>query len=321
MIKVIKVPVAVIVLTHNNLRDTVECLESVARLAHPSFETILVDNHSTDGSIEEIAARFPAIHHVRNGANLGVAGGRNAGWEFAARHFDSDYYFFLDNDTVVEPESLSRLVAALDAHPDVGIACGKAYTAPPSRTIMSVGLRVNLYTGYISDIGGGEADEGQYDAAGYVSACGGFAFLVRARLFAELGGLANEFNPYGWEDVDFGYRALRKGFRSYCEPRAVVYHKGCKIGRGYVPHYEKYKVKHYFLFLSRHANPVQKLTCAAVIPFRAAVSVLRLIARGKGRVLLSHLSGAFESATRAVFTRPDKGAGAPSESGRRRDSA
>jgi GT2 family glycosyltransferase len=288
-------PVAVVVLTHNNLKDTLECLESVSRLQYRSFEIVLVDNHSTDGSTERIAARYPDIHHVRNAANLGVAGGRNAGWQYVDRSIACEHILFLDNDTVVEPESLARLVRVLEEHPDVGIACGKTYTAPPSDTIMSAGMRVNLYTGFITDIGTGERDQGQYDTARHVAACGGFAFLTRASLFRELGGLANEFNPYGWEDVDFSMRALRRGYRCWYEPRAVIYHKGCKIGRGYVAHYEKYKVKHYFLFLSRHTNALQKLTCAAVIPFRVAYLVSKLLLRGKGRILFSHLGGAFET--------------------------
>jgi GT2 family glycosyltransferase len=294
------VSVAVVVLTHNNLKDTLECLESVAQLRYPSFATVLVDNGSTDGSLEAIAARHPGIDYVRNAANLGVAGGRNSGWEYVTRHFSCDYLFFLDNDVVVTPTSLSSLVQALERHPDVGIACGKTYTAPPSDTIMSVGLEVNLYTGFIADTGSGEKDVGQYEHAGYVSACGGFAFLVRAALFRELGGLANEFNPYGWEDVDLSCRALRKGFRCYYEPQAVIYHKGCRINRGYIPHYEKYKVKHYFLFLSRHTSALQKLTCAIVIPFRVGWSAVKLILRGEGQILLSHLSGAFEN----FFRRP-----------------
>jgi len=289
-----RVSVAVIVLTHNKLEDTLECLESVAKLDYPSFETILVDNHSTDGSLEKIAARYPRIRCVRNRENLGVAGGRNAGWDYVEKHLSPDYLFFLDNDVVVDPASLAHLVRTLEDRPDAGIACGKAYTAPPSSTIMSVGMKVNLYTGFITDIGGGERDVGQYEHGGFVSACGGFAFLIRSVLFRDLGGLANEFNPYGWEDVDLSYRAREAGFSCYYSPRAVIYHKGCKIGRGYVPLYEKYKVRHYFLFLSRHASVIQKLTCAVVIPFRAAISVLNLFFRGHGSVLGSHLRGALE---------------------------
>ena len=290
--------VAVVVLTHNDFKDTVECLESVARLDYPSFQVLLVDNHSTDGSIEKILARFPALDCVRNGANRGVAGGRNDGWRYVERHIQCDFVLFLDNDVVLRPDTLTHLVRVLETHPDVGIVTGKTYTAPPSDTIMSVGLTVNLYTGYVADVGSGEHDAGQYDSPREVSACGGFAWLTRAAVFRDLGGLDEAFNPYGWEDVDLAYRARKRGYRSWCEPSAVLNHKGCKIGRGYVPQYEKYKVEHYFLFLSRHASALQKLTCAVCIPFRAAASVMKLLLRGQGSVLRSHLSGAISSLRR-----------------------
>jgi GT2 family glycosyltransferase len=288
--------VAVIVLTHNNHDDTMECLESVFASACPDFDVLLVDNHSTDGSIERIVSAYPDLHLLRNSSNLGVAGGRNSGWYYAQEHFFADYLLFLDNDTVILPDTLSLLAGCLDAHPEVATACGKAYTPPPSTTVMSVGLRVNHYTGVVTDVGTGENDAGQYDAPGYVTACGGFCFMVKESVFAECAGLDDDYNPYGWEDVDFNLRALGKGYRCYYVPEAIVYHKGCRIGRGYVQQYEKYKVKHYFRLLWRHTNSVQKISCAVCVPARALLAVLKLIGRGELRTVTSQLRGAIESA-------------------------
>lgn len=293
-----KPQVTVIVLTHNNCDDTTECLESVSRLDYPCFSVVLVDNHSTDGSIEKIKALFPNIHYVENARNLGVAGGRNAGWQYARNHAASDYLFFLDNDTIVMPDTLSHLAGCLTTHSDVATVCGKTYTAPPSTTIMSAGMTVNLYTGLIADIGTGATDVGQYETPGFVAACGGFGFLVRDSAFLECNGLDEDFSPYGWEDVDFNLRALEKGSRCYYVPEAIIYHKGCKIGRGYVPLYEKYKAKHYFRLLGRHTTFVQKICCSVCIPARALVAFLRLIVRGEVGVVVYQLSGAMES----VFT-------------------
>jgi len=286
--------VTVIVLTHNNLDDTLECLGSVSESDHANFDVLLVDNHSTDGSIENIRALFPDIHYLVNATNLGVAGGRNAGWQYAREHLPADFLCFLDNDTVMKPETLRLLSESLSEHPDVAIACGKAYTAPPSTTIMSVGMRVNLYTGVVTDIGTGEADAGQYDSPGYVAACGGFCFMVKHDVFEECNGLDNGYNPYGFEDVDLCLRVLEKGYRCYYVPLATLHHKGCKIGRGYVPLYEKYKVKHLFRLLNRHTTFVQKLTCALCVPARAAARILRHVGRGELRAVASHLRGAYE---------------------------
>jgi GT2 family glycosyltransferase len=287
--------VTVIVLTYNNLDDTIECLDSVSRIDYPSLTVVLVDNHSTDGSIEKIKALFPDIHYVENARNLGVAGGRNAGWQYARKHFAADYLFFLDNDTIVMPDTLSHLSACLVAHSDVVMACGKTYTAPPSTTIMSVGMSVNLYTGLITDIGTGVTDVGQYETPGYVAACGGFAFLVRDSAFFECNGLDEDFNPYGFEDVDFNLRSLEKGGRCYYVPEAIIHHKGCKIGRGYVPLYEKHKAMNYFRLLGRHTTLVQKLCCSVCVPARTLVAMLRYVVRGEIRVVGYQLRGLMES--------------------------
>jgi GT2 family glycosyltransferase len=163
---------------------------------------------------------------------------------------------------------------------------------------MSAGMRINLYTGVVTDIGTGEWDSGQYDTSGYVAACGGFGFMVRAGTFAECGGLDEAFNPYGWEDVDFNLRARKKGYRCYYAPDAILYHKGCRIGRGYVQLYEKYKVKHYFRLIFRHTSVFQKLCCAVCVPARAAMKALGLVARGEVRTVMSQLHGVMESVLR-----------------------
>jgi GT2 family glycosyltransferase len=284
---------AVIVLTFDNFDDTVECLVSVLSSHYRDFELLLVDNHSTDGSSEKLRARFPDIHHLRNEANLGVAGGRNAGWKWVREQLAADTLLFLDNDTVLEPETIGRLVTYLDERPEVALVSGKAYTAPPSRTLMSAGMRVNLYTGSIGDIGSGETDTGQYDDARSVAACGGFCFMVRRTAFEALGGLDEGYNPYGWEDVDFCLRASQRGHECHYVPQAIVYHKGCKIGRGYVPHYEKYKTRHLFRLLLRHTNPLQRLCWGSVIVVRGAFVLGRLLLQGEGRIAAAQLSGAW----------------------------
>ena len=287
--------VAVTVLTFDNFEDTVECLESVLRSDYDSFDVLLVDNHSTDGSSEKLRAKFPRIHHLRNQENLGVAGGRNAGWKWVREYLEADVLLFLDNDTVLEPETIGRLVAYLDDNPKAAILSGKTYTAPPSRTIMSAGMYVNLYTGSIGDIGSGETDTGQYDEARPVAACGGFCFLVRRAVFETCAGLDEGYNPYGWEDVDLCLRVRQKGHECHYVPDAIVYHKGCKIGRGYVPHYEKYKTRHFFRLLLRHTHIAQKICWGSVVAVRGVFVLSRLLLQGEGRVAAAQLSGAYDA--------------------------
>jgi GT2 family glycosyltransferase len=287
--------IAVIVLSYNNFDDTVECIESVRESQYPDLYIVLVDNHSSDGSIQKIKATYPDIHYVDNPRNLGVAGGRNAGWRYIRATRAPDFLLFLDNDTVLQAETIPTLAGYLAANSDAALVCGKTYTAPPSNTIMSAGMSVNLYTGSIRDVGSGEEDVGKYDNPRVVPACGGFAFMLRTAVFDDCNGLDERFNPYGWEDVDFCLRAKQKGHNCHYVPAAVLYHKGCTIGRGYVPLYEKYKVKHFFLLLSRHATVLQKMSCFLFVSARAVAMLSRHVVRGESRLIAPKFSGAYES--------------------------
>jgi uncharacterized protein (TIRG00374 family) len=283
--------IAVVVLNYNKRQELLACLESVRRLAVAPRDVIVVDNGSTDGSVEAVAEAFPEVRLVRHASNLGIPQGRNAGWREASRLGPLDGVLFLDNDTVVTPDSLTYLIGALRRDPRAGIVCGKGYTRFPSRTIMSAGMTVNRYTGVVGDRGTGLVDDGRYDRPGYVDACGGFAYLVRHEVLAALGGLDERFSPYGWEDVDFCLRAKARGFLCRYVPEAVVFHSGGKIGRQPVFRYERLKVRNYLLLLQRHTTWWQRLSCCVCVPVRACGLLVRLAAQGHAALFAAHWQG------------------------------
>jgi GT2 family glycosyltransferase len=291
--------IAVIVLNHNKKNDLLLCLKSIYASDYPNYSLVVVDNNSSDGSADAVAHSYPATPLIRHPENAGVSKGRNVGWYYAKEHFESEYVIFLDDDTEIAPDYFSRIVAAYQQHPEVGIVTGKAYTSLETRTFCSVGISVNLYTGLIYDIGVGRRDEGQYDTACYRAACGGFAFSARRTLFEELGAFDERYSPYGWEDVDFCLKALKAGHRTYYVPAAVVVHKGTKAGRNPVPAYERNKIKNYLFLLKQHTNTPQKLCCCFCIPLKSLYIVYEMIFTGHARVILSQFRGFFEGLLKA----------------------
>jgi len=261
--------VVIIILNFNRKEDTLKCIGSVFKLTYFPYEVVVVDNGSTDSSVEAIPKAFPDAHLIKNATNLGAAGGRNLGIHYANNNFNYKYLFFLDSDTLVEYSSLSNLVEALDKDRQAGFAFPKAYRAYPSTEIMSVGINVNLYTGSIYDVGAGEIDRGQYDQPRYRTACGGFGFLGKRELFSEIGWFDESFSPYGWEEVDLSLRAVKKGYKILYVPDALIYHKGGKLGRGKaLPEYERYKVRNFFLLMKRHANLLHWLCFIWFLPLK-----------------------------------------------------
>jgi hypothetical protein len=297
--------VAVLVLSHNRKADVLACLASVRNLTLRPTDVVLVDNASTDGTADAVAQAFPEVLVIRNRENLGAVAGRNAGWNFIRTHTRAEFVLTLDDDTIVDPRSLSRLVEVLQADPRAGIACGKTYTRRPSRTIMSAGIRVNRYTGAVYDRGAGLPDDGRYDEPGYVDACGACAWLIRLEVIEALDGLDERFNPYGWEEVDFCLRAAARGYRARYTPQAVFHHAGSKVGRNPVPRYERYKVRNYLLLLGRHTTALQRVSCLVCAPCRAALVMARMVRGGHVAAIAAQWRGLGEG-LRALLTRADR---------------
>ena len=214
----------------------------------------MVDNGSSDGSAEAIAAAYPDVHLLRTPVNHGASGGRNLGIRLANEKFLYQYLLFLDDDTIVDERLAGELVAALQADPQAGLATPKAYRSGSSDVIASAGgMEVCLGRG-ISEIGGGMSDAGQFDRSVTVDSCVGFAVLARREALERCGGFDDGYNPYGWEDVDFSLRVRAAGFNIRYAPAAVCWHSGGIPGRGRVAAYERAKMSNYLRLMRRHAT-------------------------------------------------------------------
>ncbi len=292
--------VVIIILNLNKSEDTLKCLDSVFKLDYHPIEVVVVDNGSTDGSFEAISSASPKVRLIRIDNNLGVAGGRNIGISYANENFNYKYLFFLDNDTSVEKESLSELIKATRKDKQIGIVTPKGYRMSPPDVIASAGgIGINFYTGSIYDVGSGEIDNGQYNQSKFVSSCAGFAFLVRKEVVSQIGRFDDIYNPYGWEDVDFSLQAGKRGFKILYVPKALVYHKGGKVGRGgALPEFEQYKVRNFFILMKRHTNLLQWMCFVCLIPFRAVLLMIEGLYRGNSKVLLAQFRGFLDGFSR-----------------------
>ena len=290
--------IVIIILNLNKKDDILACLKSAYQLDYPFFKVIVVDNASTDGSQDAVRDLFPDAHLICNETNLGAPGGRNVGIDYAKKHFDFDAVLFLDNDVLVEPAFLRHLTRAVEANKDVGIAGGKAFMEYPSTTIMSTGIDVNFNTGFIGDIGSGKQDQGQFDEERFVPAYGAFGLLVKKEVLQALNGFDDHFNPYGWGEVDLSLRAKDLGYKTLYVPSAIIDHKGCNVGRGPIPDYEKHKTKNYLFLMKRHARGMQKVTVLIAIFVRGIFRFIALVSRGQFSVIDAQLRGFLEGMAR-----------------------
>src|SRR2546428_577085 len=118
--------VAAIVLNYNGREITLQAVASLRKMTYPSYDVVVVDNGSTDGSFEAIAAADPGATQLRTEKNLGVAGGYNLGMRWALAR-DYRYLLILNNDIEVDPEALTELVRVAESDPRIGCVGPKTY--------------------------------------------------------------------------------------------------------------------------------------------------------------------------------------------------
>ena len=300
--------VTVVLLTMNQLELTKRCLESLHAISHEALSIVLWDNGSNDGTAESVRGDFPSVLVHEEPQNVGVASGRNGGSKLAIEAFDPDFLFFLDNDMVVEPDCVDHLLKPFATSKKICQTTGKIMQLRTGNTIYGAGgCRIRFWKGDTTHRGYGQEDRGQFDRSMECVASGG-CMLVRRDVFEELGGFDRVFDPYGPEDLDFGLRARASGYRGYYVPEAVVYHEP-KPGRTfeggqYSERYASNRARHWFLFMKRHASPLDKAGFLFLGgPYLLVVLMLREWRRGN---LLPALRGLVRGA-RGSLQRPEKG--------------
>ena len=193
------------------------CLESLRRQTLP-HALVVVDNGSTDGTEELLAARFPEARVVQTGDNLGFAGGVQAGLDVA----ETPYVALLNNDATAEPGWLAALVDAAEAHPEAAAITSRMLlqgTDPPLLNNTGVVLLDTDY-GADRDL---RADAAVRTTPDSVFGFSGGAALLRLDAVRAVGGFPTRFFLY-YEDTDLSWRLRLAGWDIRYEPAAVVHH-------------------------------------------------------------------------------------------------
>lgn len=215
--------VSIVVLNWNGYKDTLECVQSLRKVLYPALEIMVVDNGSIDGSLNALKRRFPSgLKFIETGRNLGFAGGCNAGIRQALKD-GADYVLLLNNDTVVAPDFVSELVAAAKGEPEAGILCSKVYFHDRPDVIWYSGAYFNSLIGWGRHLGFNKKGGGESGVCetGRPTGC---AMMVRRDLCERTGLFDEDYFCYA-EDLDWGMRARKAGFKVLYVPSSRVWHK------------------------------------------------------------------------------------------------
>lgn len=256
-------------------------------LEDKSIEVIVVDNASKDDEATIIEQRYPQVTVIRSKKNLGFAGGNNLGIQ--ASH--GRYLFFINNDTLLQPSSISHqtsvspqtsdirhLINRLESSPKIGAVCPKIRFAWGNSPIQYAGYTpLSKITLRNTAIGCGEDDHGQYDTAHPTPYAHGAAMMVKREVIEKVGLMPECYFLY-YEELDWSMMIRRAGYDIWYESSCTIYHKESQSTGQSSPLKSYYMTRNRLLFAKRNINSPQKyLTYSyliAIVAFRDVVKFL-----------------------------------------------
>jgi GT2 family glycosyltransferase len=245
--------VACVVLNSNRREDTLECLASIDASTYRNRRVILLDSQSTDGSVAAVRARFPDVEVIELLDNRGYAGNNNVGIR-RALELGAEWVWVLNEDVVLEPRCLDRLLEVAARDPRIGVLGPLVFHHDEPQIIQSAGGGLTRWwEGF--HWAQNEADRGQFEAPREVQWITGCAILVNRAVIEQIGTLDERFFIY-WEETEWCMRAARAGWRLVLVPEARAWHKGVQRDYRPKPSVTYYSTRNRLLMLAIHRAPL-----------------------------------------------------------------
>lgn len=282
--------VAIVILNWNGWKDTIECLESIFQINYLNYSVVLVDNHSTDDSLNKImeysmgkinvesayfkytSSNKPLNYQIIkntaktdlnpdtqltiivNGKNDGFAEGNNIGIRYAIEHLGADYVLLLNNDTVVDKYFLDPMIKEGEENEKIGLLGPKLYYYDEPNVIWCVGGKIDWKFARGLHVGINEEDIGQYDINQSFDYLSGAALLIKTDVFHKVGLLNKRYFLY-FEETDFELRATQDNYDNIYIPESKVWHKVSKTGGGIKNEFGLYYItRNRWLFMKKWAK-------------------------------------------------------------------
>ena len=269
---------SVVIVNYNVRLLLVECIKSVEKaLDSIEGDIFVVDNNSSDGSVEYIRERFPKVHIIANKENLGFARANNQ----AIRMTDAEYILLLNPDTVVYENTLRGCLDFMDANPEAGgvgvrMLTREGKVAPESRRavptpwvafLKMLGLTSRYYMSHLP-----------WDKPGRIEVVSGAFCMLRHKALDQIGLLDEDFFMYG-EDIDLSYRLLKGGWQNWYLPYDIIHYKGKSTQKS------SFRYVHVFyqamlIFFRKHYSHLSfliSLPIQTAIYFRAFMALMQMM--------------------------------------------
>jgi GT2 family glycosyltransferase len=226
--------ISIIIVNWNTRELLLDCLRSIFRTIHGiSFEIWLVDNASTDGSVENVQSLFPDLYVIKNEKNLGFAAANN----LAFKSMNGRYALLLNTDTVLTEDAVRKLYDFMESTPQAGLSCGQLLNQDDSKQ-NSIANFPSLFSLLCNETllrilfpKKFPSKRQIYASPVEIDSCIGACMMARKQAMDEVG-LFDERYFFFFEETDWARRMKRSGWKVYFVPGARIYHaQGQSVGR------------------------------------------------------------------------------------------
>jgi GT2 family glycosyltransferase len=285
----------VVVVTWNNADEIRRCLEDLQRQSYAALHVIVIDNGSTDGTVDAIRSQFADVALIALKHNYGFARAVNLGIQRALQG-GADYVLLLNPDTHLESNVLAGLASPMRARPRLGISSPKIYLRDNTTRLWGIGGTVD--SGGVRFIGMEQLDAPYYESVrlNFVLGC---AMLIRAQVFRDIGLVDERFFVF-YEEIDFCLRAQAAGWDIALIPSVHIHHEGGTSTKGKSEFRWFHLARSRMVFLRKHRRRFQLLRVLARELRNSGGTLLQMTARGRFRSIRGLVQGTTAGMTATV---------------------
>lgn len=292
-------PLVVVVIANWNLRkELLECLGSLYETDHPHMHVIVVDNNSSDDSVASVERQFPQTQLVRRSENGGYAVALNDGIRAGAA-LDPDFYLILNNDTLVPPDTVGKLVRVMLSDERVAIAAPKIIYHDHPERIFSLGDHIYPWLPLPVRVGRKAFDRPAYSKTQEFDYLFGCAFLIRTQSLKEVGLFDTSFFMY-YEDSDICRRMRDAGWKNVRVGSAIIRHKA-SLSSKLVPEKMVYlRARNRSWFYRRYRHGPLPVATFFLLLLGSVKTVLTCLFSGKRMQIRPYINGALDGLKQPV---------------------
>lgn len=265
-------PIGIVICNYNKKDAVLACIESVLESNMDDFDIYVVDNASTDGSVQAIQETYrDQVTLLANDINLGGSGGFNTGIRKVLEQ-DYSYVMCLDNDVLLDENAIQALYTFLETHPETGMVGSRVYHLEEPDYVQQFGLTIDFNKCCLETLYENHLEDGTIPEVVYCDAVATCSMMARTSAVKTIG-VMPERNYIYWDDIEWGYLCGKAGYRvaAYGASKALHAMGAKKVSENTFPSY--YIWRNWIHFFMKH-TPEQELEKMSIVILQEAYKAI-----------------------------------------------